>query len=301
MFRNATFFRFPASLVIDQHAIDAGTRECALKPVGPLEMKSRGFVSLDGTEIDDDHQFPYVLSPHTFLMIGTESKILPGSVVQAAVAKRLAEIEAKEGRKLGGRARKALREELVNAMLPAALVKPGRILAALTRDLLIVDTASRSEAESVVSDVRHALGSFPALPLNAEAPPRAVLTGWIAGDPLPEGLALGDVAWLSGADKATVKVSGVELTSEEVLKHVEAGMQVTRLELVYGDRVRFVLDDGLVLRSIKLLDGALEDLTTGEDVDVPNAELEARLLLGAGEVLALFDLLEPALKISKVD
>ena len=51
--------------------------------------------------------------------------------------------------------------------------------------VIFVDTSSRKAAESVVSDIRHAIGSFPALPLNAEVAPRSILTSWIAGDPLP--------------------------------------------------------------------------------------------------------------------
>ena len=47
-------------------------------------------------------------------------------------------------------------------------------------------------------EIRHALGSFPALPLNAEVAPRSVLTGWIAGEPLPDGLSLGDECELQG-------------------------------------------------------------------------------------------------------
>jgi recombination associated protein RdgC len=42
-FRNLTLFRFPASL--DLSLLETHLTECALKPAGPLEMSSRGFVS----------------------------------------------------------------------------------------------------------------------------------------------------------------------------------------------------------------------------------------------------------------
>mgnify|MGYP006196174399 CR=1 FL=1 len=55
-------------------------------------------------------------------------------------------------------------------LLPRALVKPYRLdgYLDLRRGLLVVDTASRKAAEGFVSNLRHTLGSFPALPLNAE-------------------------------------------------------------------------------------------------------------------------------------
>lgn len=40
-FRVLTMFRFPTSL--DLSALDDGLQACAFKPVGPLELSSRGF------------------------------------------------------------------------------------------------------------------------------------------------------------------------------------------------------------------------------------------------------------------
>ena len=79
-------------------------------------------------------------------------------------------------------------------MLPIAFVKPSRLdaLIDLQQGFITVDTTSRKAAEGFVSEVRGALGSFPALPLNAEVAPRSVMTGWLAGEPLPEGLVLGE-------------------------------------------------------------------------------------------------------------
>ena len=41
-FRNLTLFRFPTSL--DLSELEQHLAECALKPVGPMELSSRGFV-----------------------------------------------------------------------------------------------------------------------------------------------------------------------------------------------------------------------------------------------------------------
>jgi recombination associated protein RdgC len=166
----------------------------------------------------------------------------------------------------------------------------------------VVDTSSRKTAESVASELRQALGSFPALPLNAEVAPRSVLTGWIAGEPLPEGLSLGDECELKdAADKgAVVKCQRQELQGDEIAKHLEAGKQVTRLALTLDDHVSFVLGEDLVIRKFKLLDGAVDQLESTERDDV-RAEMDARFALMAGEVKRLFSVLEPALKLSKAD
>src|SRR3546814_19886526 len=156
-------------------------------------------------------------------------------------------MEQREGREPGGRARKRLKEDLVHELLPRAFVKPSRTDAVLDLEhgLCIVDSSSRKSAEGVVSGIRNALGSFPALPLNAEVAPRSVLTGWIAGEPLPDGFSLGEECELKDAAEhgAVVTCQHQELQSAEIAKHLESGKQVTTLALLRDAHASFVLGD----------------------------------------------------------
>ena len=298
-FRNLTLFRFPTSL--DFTDLETQLDQARLKPVGPLEMSSRGFVSPFGR---DGEALSHRIADAIWLTVGGEDRLLPGAVVNDMLAQRLADMEQKEGRKPGGRARKRLKEDLVHELLPRAFVRSSRTdaLLDLEHGLCIVDTSSRKSAEGVVGEIRHALGSFPALPLNAEVAPRAVLTGWIAGETLPDGLSLGDECELKdAADRgAVVKCQRHDLACEEIGKHLEAGKQVTRLALNLDDHVAFVLGEDLVLRKFKLLDGAVDQLESTERDDI-RAELDARFALMAAEAKRLFSVLEPALKLSRVD
>lgn len=298
-FRNLTLFRFPTAL--DLSELDARLAECALKPVGGLDLSSRGFVPPFGRGAE---ALSHRVGDAIWLTVGGEDKLLPAAVVNDLLQKKLAELEQKEGRVPGGRARKRMKEDLVHELLPRAFVRPTRTdaLLDLEHGLCVVDTSSRKAAETVVGEIRHALGSFPALPLNAEVAPRAVLTGWIAGDPLPDGLSLGDECELKDAADggAVVKCQRQELQGDEIAKHLESGKQVTRLALNLDDHVSFVLGEDLVLRKFKLLDGAVDQLESTDREDL-RAELDARFALMAGEVKRLFAALEPALKLSKVD
>lgn len=298
-FRNLTLFRFPTSTKFDD--LESGLNECQLKPVGPLELSSRGFISPFGRDAD---AMSHSQGDATWLAVGGEDKILPGSVVNDMLQKKLSEIEAKEGRKPGGRTRKRIKDELITDLLPRAFVKPSRTdaLIDLGHGVVAVDTSSRKSGENVVSEIRRALGSFPALPLNAEVAPRTVLTGWVAGEPLPEGLSLGDECELRDPidQGAVVKVQRMELQSDEITKHLESGKQVTRLALNLDDHVSFVLGEDLIVRKFKLLDGAVDELESTERDDL-RAELDARFVLMAGEFRRLFTVLEGALKLSKAE
>ena len=298
-FRNLTLFRFPATL--DFSTLDDLLAEHPLKPVGALELSSRGFVSPFGRE---GEALSHRIGDAIWLTVGGEDKLLPSAVVNDLLAKKLAEMEQKEGRRPGGRMRKRMKEDLVHELLPRAFVRPSRTdaLIDLEHGVCVVDTSSRKSGEAVVSEIRHALGSFPALPLNAEVAPRSVLTGWVAGEPLPEGLALGEECELKDAmdGGAVVKCQNQDLQGDEIAKHLEAGKQVTRLALTLDDHLSFVLGEDLIVRKLKFLDGAVDQLENTEREDL-RAELDARFALLSGEVKRLFVVLESAFKLSKAE
>ena len=298
-FRNLTLFRFPTTLDFSQ--LDELLPEMQLKPVGALELSSRGFVSPFGR---NEPELSHRIGEALWLTVGGEDKILPSAVVNDLLGKKLAEIEEKEGRKPGGRTRKRIKEDLVHELLPRAFVKPSRTdaLIDLEHGFVAVDSSSRKNSEEFVSQIRGALGSFPALPLNAEVAPRNILTGWIAGEPLPEGLALGEECELKDAMEggAVVKCQHQDLQGDEIAKHLEAGKQVTRLALTLDDHLSFVLGEDLVVRKLKFLDGAVDQLENTEREDL-RAELDARFALLSGEVKRLFVVLESAFKLSKAE
>jgi len=299
-FRNLTFFRFPTAT--DFSNVDTQLPNALLKPVGPLEMNSRGFISPFGRE--EKEQFSHRIEEHLWLTVGGEDKILPGAVVNDLLERKLEEIESNEGRRPGGRERKRMKDDLLHELLPRAFVKNSRndAFIDLKHGYVAVDCSSRKTAEYFMSDIRGLLGSFPAMPLNAEVAPRSILTGWIAGEPLPTGLSLGEECEMKDPVEggAVVKCQHQELRCDEIDKHLDAGKQVTKLALVFEDNLSFVIGDDLIVRKLKFLDGALDQLEHSDD-DGRRAELDARFALQSAEIRRLFLLLEEALKLSKAD
>src|SRR5690606_15800204 len=121
-FKNLTLFRFPTSF--DFSEVDTLLPHVVLKPVGRLEMTSRGFISPFGRE--EKQQFSHRIGDALWLTVGGEDKILPGAVVNDLLARKLEEIEEKEGRKPGGRERKRMKDDLLHELLPRAFVKSSR-------------------------------------------------------------------------------------------------------------------------------------------------------------------------------
>jgi recombination associated protein RdgC len=298
-FRNLTLFRFPTTLKFSR--LESHLADCALKPAGPLQLSSSGFVSPFGR---DGETLMHKVGDCVWLTVGGEERLLPSSVVNEEAAKKIEKAEQRQGRKLGGRARRKIKDDVVHDLLPRAFVKPLRTDAYLDLEhgFIAVDTSSRKNAENVVSEVRRALGSFPALPLNSEVSPRAVLTGWIAGEKLPKGVALGDECELRDpADRgAIVKCQRQELQGEEIAKHLESGKQVARIALSFDANVSFVLGEDLVVRKLKFLDGAVDELESSERESVA-AELDARFALMSAELKRVFAMMEKAFKLSRAE
>ena len=141
-FRNLTFFRFPTSLAPVFADLDARLEEARLRPVGPSELSTRGFVSPFGR---DEPALSHRVGDALWITLGGEERLLPSAVVNDALGRKITELEEKEGRKLGGRARKRLKEDLVLEMLPRAFVRPVRTGASLdlAHGFLAVDRLRR--------------------------------------------------------------------------------------------------------------------------------------------------------------
>lgn len=284
MFRNLTLFRLPADAIPSHDDLTAALDGARLRPPGPLELATQGFVSPYGRGQD---VLCHGVGAYSLLTLGSETRLLPAQVVNEALAERLDQLEAERGRRPGGKERQRLKDEVLTDLLPRAFIKPARTDAYIDhrRGWLAIDTSSKKTAEAVVHSLREALGSFPATPVAAQASARSTLTSWLDGDAMPDDFTLGDECELRdpGDDGAIVRCRRQDLAADEVRQHLEAGKQVAQLAVSYDGRVNGVLGEDLTLRKLRLGDVVLEQLGDigGEDAI---AELDARFALLTGEL-----------------
>jgi recombination associated protein RdgC len=278
-FRNLCLFRFPKSALEGLEEIEKRLKKHKLRACGPLETSTRGWVSPFGR---GEKEFLHQIGAMTLLSLGGEDKLLPAAVVQEAVAVRVEALEHERGKRIGGRERKRLKDEVLTDLLPRAFVKPSRLAGYLDskQGWLVVDTASRKAAEGFLSVLRETAGSFTAVLPDPEELPRSLMTGWLTDAKLPEGFELGDECELKDpTDRgATVRCRRQDLTADEVREHLKGGKQVTQLGLVVDERVSFVLAEDLTVKKLKFLDVVVEELEHTER-DSARSELDARFAL----------------------
>ena len=76
-FRNLTLFRFPELPRRALSAFDKHLADHRLRPCGPIEMATQGFVSPVGR---DSEELTHRVGKNTLFCLGGEDKLLPSSV-----------------------------------------------------------------------------------------------------------------------------------------------------------------------------------------------------------------------------
>ncbi|MGB8636305.1 MAG: recombination-associated protein RdgC [Rhodanobacteraceae bacterium] len=289
-FRNLTLFRFSATAGKSLGELDTLLGEHPLRACGPLEMFTRGFVSPLGP---DEEVMTRTLGHHTLFSLGQEDKLLPAAVVAAETSRRARARAASEGGPVSARQRRGIKQSVMEELLPKAFSRPSRTDAYVDRKhgWLVIDTASRKKAETLLGSVREALSSFPALPLAAGETPRALLTRWLDSGDLPAGLELGDECELrdpGAAGGAVVRCRHQDLTGDEIREHLRSGKQVFQLGLHFDDRLSMVLGEDLVIRKLRFHDVVVEELSYDSSEDA-SAEIDARFALMSLELEKLLE------------
>ena len=291
-FRNLTLFRFPESSAKSLKKLEKDLDEKRLRACGPIELSTRGFVSPYGRDSDE---LVHRVGPYALVTVGSEDKLLPSSVIGEALSVKIAEISEKEGRRIGARERKRLKEQVVSELLPRAFVRPSRLSAYIDTDggWLVVDTASRKAAEDSVTEIREALGRFPATPMAPAESPRALMTGWLIHGKLPAGLTWGDECELRDPVEAgaIVRCRRQDLESDEVREHLKSGKQVFQLGVELDERIAFVLGEDLTIRKLRFLDVVLDEIGE-ESSESARSELDARFALMTLELKRLLEKLD---------
>jgi recombination associated protein RdgC len=291
-FRSLTFVRFSEAVAESLAELETHLAEKRLRPCGPLDLSTTGFVSPHGRH---EEALTHRVGNFLLVAIGEERKILPSGVLKEALAERLRKIAETEDRQVGAKERKQIKEDVLTELLPRAFVDYKRTFAYL--DLrggwLVCDTATAAGAEKIISELRDAVGTFPVEPACPEESPRTLLTDWAMHGKLPAGLALGEEVELRDPAEGggIVRCRRQDLETDEVREHLKTGKQVFKLGLTFDDRISFVLGEDLAVRKLRFLDVVLDELGNSE-TDSASAKLDARMALMTLEVERLLNKLD---------
>jgi recombination associated protein RdgC len=272
-FKNIRAYRLTQPFNLSAEQLGKQLAQRAFEPCAKSQALSLGWVAPMGEAADE---LAHAAAGRLLVKLRREEKLLPASVVREQLEEKVAVIEHEQARKVYRKERNTLKDEIIQDCLPRAFSRSSAIWAYIDirASRIFVDAASAARAEELLNLLRECIGSFPVVLPQVNNAPSATMTGWLVNDSLPDDFVLGEECELRepGEDGGVVRCRGVDLLSEEVETHLNAGKQVARLALGWDERVQLVLAEDLCLRRLKFSDELMK-----ENEDIPEADAAARL------------------------
>lgn len=295
MFKTCMIYRVPAGWTMDLDAMEAALAASPFTPCEGAQEKTYGWVPPRG---EAHGRLVESINGHRIMRFAIETKSVPASAVKRTLEARAAKIEAEEGRKPGRRECRDLRDEIARGLLPHAFPKTSHILVWLNpaTGYLVLDTASQSKADEVITALVRALTDIQIAPLNTELAPQTVMASWLMdGEKLDSVdrfcFDIGRHVELHSGDetRSVVKFDRHHLDDEQMRLHISQGKLPTQLALDWDGRVSFILTRSTQLKKVAFLDGVFGDDNTDEHAD----RFDADVAIATGELSALItDLVE---------
>ncbi len=293
MFRNLRLYRLHSPWPDSEEALSQHLEQAAFKPCGSFTERSSGWEP-PAEEMPD--RLCRRVAGADLMRLRSQVRLLPAAAVNEALEERLEQFKQRAGRDPGRKEKRQLKDEIHAELMPRALLKSERTrgFCLIKEQLVGVDTASDTVAERFLDKLRDALGSLQVTPLAFKQPVGALIHRIFLGDGPPpfrpgRECRMQDPA----AGAAVVSFQDIDLTEDDVRRHVRNGMKLTRLGVVFDDTVSCVVDQDGVIRKLKL-QGMDEGEGPEEDEDAL-ARLDTEFVLLTGVTRRLVEGLGKAL------
>ena len=289
-FKNIYLLRLAEDFEADPSVIESALLNKPKSALGDEQFENAGFVSPFG---GDSSAMCHAVSGYSLFTLAHEKKDIPVSVVREELDKMVKAVETKEGRKVGSREKKDFRDEVEFDLLPRAFSKTTKTDGYFTPDgWLIINTSSATVAERVTKSLRECFTAhqmnLPVAPAIVDQSPTSTMTEWVKSGFPPAPFTLGESVELTSQDdgKSTAKFARHELIAEAVQANIAAGKLVSKLALVWDEKISFTLSDELVISKVKFLD-VLQDSMKNESPESAAEKLDIEFALMTGEVSAM--------------
>ncbi|MDB5841548.1 MAG: rdgC [Herminiimonas sp.] len=278
-FKNLQIYRLPAQWAMTSEQLEAALAPQSFSACSSLDLQSQGWISPR-----ENGMLVHTVNRQMLLLLGTEKKLLPSSVINQVAKAKAAEIEEQQGFKPGRKQMKEIKEQVADELLPRAFSIRSSTWTWIdpVNGWLVIDAGSASKAEEVLKLLIKAIDKFPMDTLRVAQSPVAAMTDWLAADEAPGGFTVDQDTELraSGEGKATVRYVRHTLEPDDVRRHIAAGKQCTRLAMTWADRVSFVLTESLTIKRVAPLDVIKEAADTTSKNDDERFDTDMTLMTG---------------------
>lgn len=282
-FKNLRLYRLTEQWSHTTEELNTALESFCFNPCGSLDTLRYGFVPPLGR-----HGSEYVHVTNSYVMICAkkQEKILPASVINEQLEEKALAISEAESRSVGRKERETLKDEIIFSLLPKAFAKSSLDFAYIAPEekLIVVNSSSAKRAEDLLSKLREALGSLRCLPLTAKGQPTQVMTHWLQSGEVAADFSLGEDCELqAGKDGRVIGCKKHDLTTAEVLNHINSGMFVSKLALTWKESIHCVIDDQLAIKRLKF-DDLISEKANDRNPESKAEQFDADFAIMTGEL-----------------
>ena len=264
-FKNLQIYRLPAPWAMTAAALEEALAQQQFTPTTSMDLVRQGWASPRGA----GQPLVHAVGGQFLLQLKTEKKLLPSTVVNQVAAARALEMEEAQGFAPGKKAMKELKERVTDELLPRAfaILSTTAVWIDSVNGWLVIDAASPAKADDVVKLLLKSIDKLPLESLRVQRSPVGAMTEWLQADECPAGFTVDQDAIMraTGESKAQVAYKRHTLEADDIRRHIAAGKQCTRLAMTWNDKISFVLDESLAIKSIKPLEIIKESTTRNDD------------------------------------
>ena len=264
-FKNLQIYRLPAPWAMTAAALEEALAQQQFTPTTSMDLVRQGWASPRGAS----QPLVHAVGGQFLLQLKTEKKLLPSTVVNQVAAARALEMEEAQGFAPGKKAMKELKERVTDELLPRAfaILSTTAVWIDSVNGWLVIDAASPAKADDVVKLLLKSIDKLPLESLRVQRSPVGAMTEWLQADECPAGFTVDQDAIMraTGESKAQVAYKRHTLEADDIRRHIAAGKQCTRLAMTWNDKISFVLDESLAIKSIKPLEIIKESTTRNDD------------------------------------
>ncbi|MEK8930869.1 recombination-associated protein RdgC [Escherichia coli] len=290
-FKNIFIYRLSHEVSWDTAEVNAALSKFVFTPCGSQDMAKAGWTSVLGDNLTHEYQ-GFLLIQHK-----REEKILPSQVLKEELQKKILTLEEEQDRKLKKTEKDSLKDEVLHSLLPRAFTRKSlaKILIDRSNHLVFVEASSAKKAEDQLALLRKSLGSLPVIPFTPREPLEITMTEWFKNG-FPAGFTAGEDATLKGLldNGGAVRCNKVDLQSDEIMSHIEAGKVATTVAINWMDRASFRVNDDMSIKALTFCDDLYDQ---NDDIDREDVaqRFDADFVLFTGELSALFNALVEAI------
>lgn len=282
-FRNLRIYTLADDFVLPEN-LDTALEAEQFQPCGRQELASFGWSSPFGANND---QLVLRIGDHSLFCARKEERVLPAAVINGELEQQLQVIEAEQDRKVGAKEKQTMKEDIIHRLMPQAFTKFSSTWGMINMQhrVVIVDASTAAKAENFLALLRGSLGSLPVKPWLSSDSAELFFTQWLRDSHIPGDFDFGDELELRDTidEGGVVRARQIDLTSTEIKNHLEHGKQVTKLGLVWADRLSFVMEADCSIKRLKPTDRLTDEqekisnISSAEKIDSDFALLSGEL------------------------